>query len=526
MMNMDFREDNHFIYLHGHMSYENQKQLSAVKNANGWRFPKNIYAYRELYHTFPTLQTLQAFLESGKKQRAIEEAILQMKERNIVLSQNLREYQNTDAFFLLKRKRALVLNEQRTGKTPTMLTVMNHIEKENLLVISPSSLIFSWEKEAHIWCPDTKTFVVSGTKKKRQTIYNEYMKHKGKKMLIISKDTWKIDDDMKQYDFDLVVVDEAHFLRNYKTAQSKEIYKVKSEYRYALTGTPTVKHPSDIWGLLHFIEPEKFPSYWQFAERYFKIKDNYWGGKELGDVKREYELKHIVNLSSVQRKRKDVMKWLPPVTKQTILVQMEKDQEKLYKSMLEDFVAVDAEGNEVDTMNKLAQLTRLRQLCLEPALLGLKASSAKTKALLEFAENQNEPFVVMTNFSSYFPIIKPKLEDLGKKVGIIDGSVSKEERFSVAERFQNGEIDVLLCNIIAAGTGLTLDRADTIVFLDKSYNPSDNGQAKDRIVPTSERRYHPINVISIVCKDSVDERIDDIIERKINVTKIINELKF
>ena len=73
---------------------------------------------------------------------------------------------------------------------------------------------------------------------------------------------------------------------------------------------------------------------------------------------------------------------------------------------------------------------------------------------------------------------------------------------------------------------MTLDRADTIVFLDKAYNPSDNDQAKDRIVPTSERRYHPINVISIVCKDSVDERIDDIIERKINVTKVINELKF
>lgn len=525
-MKMEFREDNHFIYLYGYMSYQDQKQLSAVKNTNGWRFPKNIYAYRELYRTFPTLQTSQTFLESGKKQRAIEEAILQMKERNIALSPNLREYQNKDAFFLLKRKRALVLNEQRTGKTPTVLTVLKHIEKDNIIVISPSSLLYTWEKEANVWCPEAKTFVVSGTKKKRQTIYSDYVRYAGKKILIISKDTWKLDDDMKEYSFDVVVVDEAHYLRNYKTAQSKEVFKVKAVYRYALTGTPTVKHPSDIWGLLHFIEPEAFPSFWQFAERYFVIKDNYWGGKEIGKVKREDELKHIVNLYSVQRKRKDVMKWLPPVTKQTILVQMEKDQEKLYKGMLEDFVAVDKEGNEVDTMNKLAQLTRLRQLCLEPSLLGLKASSAKTKALLEFAENQNEPFVVMTNFSSYFPIIKPKLEDLGKKVEIIDGSVSKEERFSVAERFQNGEIDVLLCNIIAAGTGLTLDRADTVVFLDKAYNPSDNDQAKDRIVPTSERRYHPINVISIVCKDSVDERIDDIIERKINVTKIINELKF
>jgi SNF2 family DNA or RNA helicase len=148
---------------------------------------------------------------------------------------------------------------------------------------------------------------------------------------------------------------------------------------------------------------------------------------------------------------------------------------------------------------------------------------AKTTALLEFAEGLNEPFVVMTMFSSYFELVIPDLIKLGKRVVVIDGSVSKANRQKAVEKFQRGEIDILLANIVAAGTGLTLDRADTIVFLDKAFNPADNEQAEDRIVPTTRDRLHPINIISFVCEGTVDERINDILERKEDLTKIINK---
>jgi SNF2 family DNA or RNA helicase len=90
------------------------------------------------------------------------------------------------------------------------------------------------------------------------------------------------------------------------------------------------------------------------------------------------------------------------------------------------------------------------------------------------------------------------------------------------ERFQRGQIDILLANIIAAGTGLTLDKSDTIIFLDKSFNPADNEQAQDRIVPTTEDRYHPINVISLVADGTIDERVNEILDAKEDLTKLIN----
>src|SRR5213079_781286 len=98
-------------------------------------------------------------------------------------------------------------------------------------------------------------------------------------VLIVSKDTWKSDlpkvdifDDVKP--FDAVFVDEAHFLRNHKTKQSEAIYQIMADHKYALTGTPAVTGAQDFYGILHFLYPERFNSYWQFLERYFVVTED------------------------------------------------------------------------------------------------------------------------------------------------------------------------------------------------------------------------------------------------------------
>jgi SNF2 family DNA or RNA helicase len=495
------------------------------KRGKGWRFPKNLYSMRELIRVFPELRNDTAFVHEGKQLAHMNEYWMAVKEDEGIKLSGLRNYQYQDAHFLINRRSALVLNEPRTGKTPTMIKVIASLGMKKNLVVCPSSLVLNWAKEFQKWYPEIEVSVVTGTPKQREKIYNSRIN--GAFVMIISKDTLKADIGKRTFEFDVAVVDEAHFLRNWKSAQSQAIFELQADVKYALTGTPAVKHGSDVYGLLHFINPEGFPSYWQFTDRYWNIEDNGWG-KDLGDVKkkREEELKNLMAVHSVQRKRKEVMKWLPEQTRQTIGVTMEKKQLKLYDEMVETFMATDGEGDDlhaVDTMNRLTQLMRLRQLCLDPRLLGFDVVGSKTTALLDFADGMKEPFVVMTTFSSYFDLIKPYLEELGKKVAVIDGSVSKSQRQSIVERFQQGKVDILLANIIAAGTGLTLDRADTIVFLDKAFNPADNEQAEDRIVPTTKDRYHPINIISLVVEGSIDERVNDILERKEDLTKLINK---
>lgn len=537
---MHYSCDKHFIYLKNppfHRKDEIKERFSptwfdTVKRGKGWRLPKNVFVYRELFKFFPELRNDDEFIKDGQIAKEETELWLKLKNWETVHDYGLRKYQNDDVSYLVERGSALVLNEPRTGKTPTMITVMKALGRRRNLVICPSSLVLNWAKEFKKWYPEMGVQAVIGTKKQRQKVYANFnnvlqFTKNIPAVLIISKDTWKLEKELHEWQFDVAIVDEAHFLRNYKSAQSKAVLSIKSHIKYALTGTPSVTHGSDVYGLLNFINPEAFTSYWQFVDRYWNVYDNGWG-KDLGDEKehRTEELKTIIALNSVQRKRKEVMKWLPAANHQTIPVELEKNQVKLYDQMFDEFIAVEGEGEDVhgvDTMNKLTQLMRLRQLCLDPRLLGFKPVGAKTKALLEFAEDNVEPFVVMTMFSSYFDLVIPDLKKLGKRVGVIDGSVSKPKRNKLVEQFQAGKIDILLCNIIAAGVGLTLDRSDTIVFLDKAFNPADNEQAQDRIVPTTKERYHPINIISFVVSGTVDERINEILDRKEDLTKLINK---
>src|SRR5205085_279621 len=233
----------------------------------------------------------------------------------------------------MKRCSCLVLNEPRTGKTPTMISVMKALETKKNLVVCPSSLVLNWAKEFKQWYPEIEVSVVMGTPKQREAVYNSRMI--GKFVMIISKDTLKADIDKRTFEFDTVIVDEAHFLRNWKSKQSEAIFKIKANYRYPLTGTPSVKHGSDVYGLLHFINPERYSSYWQFTERYWEIQDNGWG-KDIANAKRarEKELLSLMEINSVQRKREQVMQWLPKAQHQTIPVQLEGKQLKLYNQML------------------------------------------------------------------------------------------------------------------------------------------------------------------------------------------------
>jgi SNF2 family DNA or RNA helicase len=493
-----------------------------VKSKQSYRFPKNLYSLRELY----SFTKNEELIPLGKEESSKLNSILSLKNTDIIIDPKLRPYQNQDVYYLSNVEYAGVFLEPRLGKTPIMIKVLENIKAKKSIVVCPSSLVLNWAKEFKQWYPEMKLLPVMGTKKQRDLTYGEFKTNKCDRVLIISKDTLKKDIDELNFIFDVAIVDECHFLRNHKTLQSEAVYKIKAKKRFGLSGTPTTKHAVEIYGILHFLNPKQYNSYWQFAERYFQTNENHWGGKLIGKVHnhRKNELLSVMESTSTMRKRKEYMPWLPKAQHQTIPVQLEGKQLKLYNQMLDTFMADDEETeHEIDTMNKLSQLMRLRQLCLDPRLLGFDVRGSKTDALLEWAENNTEPFVVMTTFSSYFELVKPELEKLGKRVEVIDGSVSKSNRQEIVEKFQRGDVDILLANIIAAGTGLTLDRSDTIIFLDKSFNPADNEQAQDRIVPTTQSRLHSINVISFVAEGTVDERVNEILDRKEDLTKIINK---
>lgn len=541
-----FTYDENFIYLNGLPSTDNtmlKVHLSADKLTKGWQIALNHHSMSEIYKAYPDLRNNQEFLNLGMEVKRRFDAKLELKKKfRLVgpIESKLRPYQYEDANYLHAIGSGGIFNEPRTGKTPTAIAVMEMHGGFRNLVVCPASLLLNWEKEIKEWWPECTPHVIDTTKAKRPELYREFASAAKKlpSVLIMSKDTWKIDKDVVYEEqgrkkatlaklvYDTVLVDEAHFLRN-STAQTEAIYKIKADHRYAMTGTPTVNHPSDILGTLHFINPKRFPSYWKFADRYFQVNSGQHSVKpELGWPKphRKQELQEIVGIDSVQRKRKEVMPWLPPKQFKVISCKMTAKQERLYQEMKTFFTAIDKDDDvEIDVEGVLTQFMRMRQLCLDPRLLDFTEKGSKTVALLDFLENHREPMVVMSMFTSYLKLIEEDVKKLGLKVGMIHGEMSAVQKNNSVVSFQQGKIDILLCNIISAGVGFTLDASRTIIFTDRAWTPAENDQAEDRICPTSEERNHAHGIIDFECVKSVDRRINNILKKKKSLVEYINE---
>lgn len=508
-------------FIHFKAQHQVGQAMNAVysKAKGTYRVPYTLGALRELHKAGYNVESI------GK--RLADERQTLMIEKNLQypnLTDRLREYQAQDVNFLLQQNCLANFSEMRTGKTPVLCQVMEKRGVQTILVC-PTSICLQWVDEIHRWTGLSAMTTGKRTPKKRAELYRHFH-NENFDVLVISVGVARQDVQLlKDLDYKMIVVDEAHFLRNYKTTQSSAVYVLssKSEYRYAITGTPATNKPDDLYGILKFLKPSAYPSYWQFAERYFAIHDSPFGMKvgNFLSADRKKEFHELVEEISVQRKRKDVMQWLPDKQYQTVRLEMGTKQQKAYDQMLNEF---EVDGTDLSASTILAQLTRLRQITVAPSMLDLELPSVKEDYILEWLkDNPNEQVVIFSNFSRYLKKLHQKIGNLDH--ALITGEINQADRAGVVKLFQQGEIRVILANIQAAGTGLTLDAAGTVIFLDRAYTPTDNQQAEDRIVATTQNSNQGALIIDLVCAGSVDEKILKMVKKKENITKIVNDYK-
>jgi SNF2 family DNA or RNA helicase len=528
-----FATDGDSVYV----TPKDEKQARFIEQSMGGTYskakkhcklPRTMGVMLELHKKLPDLKSEVAFMEEGKKLREEMNWLLSKRQDTMVLEgDRLRPYQRADAEYLIGMEAAGIFNDPRTGKTPTLLEVIKGKRTKRNLIVAPASLLWTWHMQVKNWLPEYEPVVIEGTKKAEEL--TEAARTSAKPtVLIVSKNSLnglKLD----RFLFDLIAVDEAHYLRNHGTVQSKAVFKLKGSNRFALTGTPTVKHPSDIFGILKFLFPKKYTSFWGWAGRYFHKDSNVFsGGVDAGAPipERQEEMQQEIGLVSVARKRKEAMNWLPEKDYKTIYSHMTVKQAKYYREMQDTFVAECLDtGKEVDAMNVMTQMLRLRQICIDPRLVGFPEKGCKTATLIQWLKDRDEdsrPVVVMSMFTSYLRLLRDDLAKEGYVVGEINGKMTAKKKQEEADKFQRGETHVLLCNTISAGTGWTLDQGDTVVFIDNAWNPADQQQAEDRVTPTTKEVEHGHNVIHIATMDSVDDYMFEVLKRKESMTDIIN----
>ncbi len=315
----------------------------------------------------------------------------------------------------------------------------------------------------------------------------------------------------------MVIIDEIHKAKNPSSKQGKAIHQLYSHYKMALTGTPLVNSPLDLYNILKWLEAEEH-SYKAFKEFYCELGS--WG-----DIEGYKNLDHLqAKLQGVmlRRLKKDVLD-LPPKIRQVEYVQLKGDQSKLYDGIRDELIKSIDEL--VLSPNPLAMLTRLRQVTSYPQILSDKIKeSAKFERLEEMLEQIIETGEKAIIFSNWSKVTKAVRERLAKyNPAYIDGETS--DRMAEVNKFQDDpSCSVAIGTIGAMGTGLTMTAASWVFFLDKPWNATTRDQAEDRAYRIGTKG--TVNVVTFVVGGSVDEKIEDIIQEKGELSDAIVDAKY
>lgn len=499
-------------------------------------------AYREEKSSFFYLPN-DSFNQKKIKKLLPDTCFFVTKEEPVVSSFPLRSYQKEDVRLLSRMSFGAIFSEMRTGKTPVALHTWKKWRTPNLIVVVPGILQHHWQKSLFEYLGQVSYVISALEKKEREWFYQKILKERGW-VVIVSKDIFKADNKefkklKSRKNFGLsrccAIIDEAHFLRNFKSQQSKSVYLLQDCARkLVLTGTPIVNSYTDIYGVLKFLQPEAYQSYDRFIENYFSFSElKVERGKRtfLIKVVRGFktneafkEFNRRIGSISIRRKQKDVLPWLPQVIFQREVLLMDNKQQKIYQGIKEEWLK---EKEKRDVGYSLEILTKLRTATLNPKALGGDSYGAKIDYLLSYLQEWNKQSVVVfsTRNSTFLKPLSLLLKEKKIDSELITGDTTHFDRQKIIEKFQSKQSNVLLCNLLIGGLGLDLSQADTAIFADRGYAPADNEQAEARFLPTTPEGSSETKtkmIVYLLCKGTVDEKIDKLLKKKENVANIIN----
>lgn len=462
---------------------------------------------------------------------------------------SLRYYQN-DGITHIRRKGTFGLFwDPRVGKTPT--SVISIDNRDKVVIAVPSGLSLTWKKEFETWSKRKDVYVLAKNVKKRVKQYQKFKT--SKRMVLIGSTKTLVNDVPYQYtkgtgqkkeyiknegmwdivDYDTLILDEAHFLRNYKTKQSKGAKALRAYAKnvITLTGTPATNGAEDVLHLLDFLHPFQY-AYGPLVTYFFNVTQTRYA-REIHKVKAEKYDEWVEMLSKVsqQIKIEDVLAWLPNVTETNIYLYMESKQSKYYEEMIEDYRLTDDWDDVTQRVsNKLTQLGSLIRIGLDPRILDMKGTGAKTLWLKEyFKEHKDKPTIIVSPSTSYLNLLNKEI--FKGKASMITGEFTSDEKTKQAKNFQEGKTNVIMLNTVAGSTGWTLDRANTTIFTNQDWNPTNNIQISKRMMPVKEENNRGDKEIIYLRVErdgkeegamSMDDFVAYALENKLDKTEIVN----
>jgi SWI/SNF-related matrix-associated actin-dependent regulator 1 of chromatin subfamily A len=479
------------------------------------------------------------------------------------------DYQKQAAiFFDTCGGRALLGDQPGVGKTNSAMTYAAG-KKEKTLIVCPANLRLNWRKEilnftnekafVFNWKPGKKSNKINYTKEESlfhivsystlsQTYIQIQMSHtcsnvfcdfkeknnkkrykdkvcpkcnvrgvinsRATKDIFYEKD--KLGNTLIPSDYNILIMDEAHYIKNSTSDRTKTIKKALKDIpkKLLLTGTAIKSKPFEFFPLLNFLYPEEWSNEHAFGVKYCAAEKNNFGWNYDGSSNLD-DLYERISPFFLRRLKKDVLKFLPPKTYSAIPIELDEVETREYEKIKKGIIE---EGkNDNDKMNHLARIQKLKQF----------TSKAKLKRAFDFIQDIIDGGEKVVVFSQYKSISYEVAERFGDKAVVFNGDKNSNEKDEAVERFMNDEkVQVFSGTIGAAGVGITLTSASIAVFIDQPWTPADREQSEDRIHRASSKA-DKVQIIRLICQDTIDEDIDELLNRKSSIlSKVLDGEEF
>ncbi len=417
---------------------------------------------------------------------------------------------------------ACLADDMGLGKTIQALALLLHERAggraKPALLVCPTSAMNNWQREAARFAPSLKVMVHHGTTREKQDLAALAAEHD---IVITSYALLHRDEKhLMAVGWGDVILDEAQNIKNPSTKQAQVARKLQAEQRIALTGTPVENRLNELWSIFQFLNPGYLGSQKDFQTHFARPIER------MQDADTSRRLKALVGPFILRRVKTDpnVINDLPEKNEMKVFCPLTKEQATLYEAVVRDSIKRIEESEGIERRGLvLATLMKLKQVCNHPAqFLGdgsaLPERSGKLTRLVEMLEEVRavkERALIFTQFAEMGELLKTHLqESFGSEVLFLHGGTPVKARARMVDRFQDdphGPFAFVL-SIKAGGTALNLTRANHVFHFDRWWNPAVENQATDRAFRIGQTRN--VQVFKFLCAGTMEERIDEMIERK------------
>ncbi len=429
----------------------------------------------------------------------------------------------------------ILADEMGLGKTIQCASFVGYLSEiqnigQPMLVVVPLSTVPNWAKEFAKWIPDVNALVYVGNSASREVIRHfefptvtSVPGRQAKFDALITTYEMVLKDStiLRDLKWSALIVDEAHRLKNTEAALYKELCQWPFKSKLLVTGTPLQNNIKELWALLHFLHPNKFPSSDSFEETY-DLKDPA-GVERLHNVLRPHLLRRVI---------KDVEKSLPPKRERILRVPMTPLQKQYYKWILtRNFTQLNknSKGSQIKLLNIIVDLKKCcnHPFLFESARENYQATTGKSEdiisnlvvtsgkmvlldKLLGRLKETGHRVLIFSQMVRVLDIISEYMNRKGYRHQRLDGSTPSHKRHQAMDRFNapDSQDFAFLLSTRAGGLGINLATADTVLLFDSDWNPQNDLQAMARAHRIGQK--DSVNIYRFVTGGSVEE---DILER-------------